>query len=156
MEIATFGAGCFWGVEVAFMQIKGVTKTTVGYLGGTLKNPNYKDVCSGNTGHAEAVQIKYDPEQVAYTELLGLFWRIHNPTTLNKQGADIGTQYRSAIFYHSQEQKELAEKSKIELDNSGKYLRPIVTEITPTSTFYQAENYHQEYLIKNGLSSCHI
>lgn len=156
MEIATFGAGCFWGVEAAFMQIKGVIKTTVGYLGGTLKNPNYKDVCSGNTGHAEAVQIKYDPEQVAYTELLGLFWSIHNPTTLNKQGADIGTQYRSAIFYHSQEQKELAEKSKIELDNSGKYLRPIVTEITPTSTFYQAENYHQEYLIKNGLSSCHI
>lgn len=156
MEIATFGAGCFWGVEAAFMQIKGVTKTTVGYLGGTLKNPNYKDVCSGNTGHAEAVQIKYDPKQVAYTELLGLFWSIHNPTTLNKQGADIGTQYRSAIFYHSQEQKELAEKSKIELGNSGKYLRPIVTEITPTSTFYQAENYHQEYLIKNGLSSCHI
>lgn len=156
LQKATFGAGCFWGVEDAFMQIEGVKRTTVGYLGGTLKNPTYKEVCSGKTGHAEVVQIVFDPEKVSYEELLNLFWEIHNPTLLNRQGPDVGTQYRSAVFYHSEEQKEIAEKSKKALNSSGKYRDPIVTEITEASAFYKAEEYHQEYLKKNGLSSCHI
>ncbi len=155
-EKATFGAGCFWGVEDAFMQLEGVIETTVGYLGGTLKNPSYKDVCTDKTGHAEVVQIIFDPSKVSYEQLLELFWKIHNPTQLNRQGPDVGTQYRSAIFYHNEAQKQMAEKSKEALVQSGKYDRPVVTEITPASTFYKAEEYHQEYLKKNGRSSCHF
>lgn len=155
-EKATFGAGCFWGVEDAFMQIKGVKETTVGYLGGEMENPTYKDVCYNNTGHAEVVQIVFDPKLVSYEALLDIFWKIHNPTLLNRQGPDVGTQYRSAIFFHSEEQKLQAEKSKAELESSQKFKHPIVTEISEASEFYKAEEYHQEYLKKNGLSSCHI
>ena len=155
-ELATFGAGCFWGVEATFRNVKGVKDATVGYLGGTLENPTYKDVCSGRTGHAEVVQLVYDPSQVTYEKLLDVFWENHNPTTLNRQGPDVGTQYRSAIFYHSDEQKRIAEESKAKLTTSGKFSRPIVTEITPASTFYKAEDYHQRYLEKRGLASCHI
>lgn len=156
MEKATFGAGCFWGVEDLYMQVNGVTKTTVGYLGGHLKNPTYKEVCSGNTGHAEVVQIEFDPEQISYEELVEMFWKMHNPTTLNRQGPDIGTQYRSAIFFHSKEQKEIAKASRKKLSKSKVFSSPIVTEITKASEFYAAEEYHQEYLKKNGLSNCHI
>lgn len=154
--IATFGAGCFWGVEDAFMQIKGVTETTVGYLGGSLENPTYQDVCDGNSGHAEVVQIEYNPQEVSYQELLNVFWKMHDPTSLNRQGVDIGTQYRSAIFYQSEEQKSIAYKSKADLEKSDLFKDPIVTEIRKASIFYKAEEYHQEYLKKNGLSSCHI
>ena len=153
---ATFGAGCFWGVEAAYRQIPGVLSTAVGYLGGTLENPTYHDVCSGRTGHAEVVQVDYDPSRVTYDDLLTVFWENHDPTTLNRQGPDVGTQYRSAIFYHDDEQKEAAIKSKEERDRSGRYRRPIVTEITPATEFYMAEDYHQQYLEKRGLSSCHI
>ncbi len=153
---ATFGAGCFWGVEAAYRQIPGVLSTKVGYLGGTLDNPTYKDVCSGRTGHAEVVEVAYDPERLTYGDLLTVFWDNHNPTTLNRQGPDIGTQYRSAIFYHDEEQQQAAIASKEERDRSGKYKTPIVTEVTPASTFYEAEDYHQQYLEKRGLSSCHI
>lgn len=154
MEKATFGAGCFWGVEAAFRKVKGVTSTSVGYLGGTLKNPTYQDVCSGRTGHAEVVQVEYDPSQVSYDELLTVFWDNHNPTTLNRQGPDIGTQYRSAIFFHNPEQQTAATVSKEKLQGSGKYSRPIVTEIMPVSEFYAAEDYHQQYLEKRGLAHC--
>jgi len=154
--LATFGAGCFWGVEAAYRQIPGVISTTVGYLGGTMENPTYRDVCSGRTGHAEVVQVAYDPSRVTYDDLLTVFWENHNPTTLNRQGPDVGTQYRSAIFYHDDTQKELAIASKEEREHSGRYHRPIVTEITPASAFYEAEDYHQQYLEKRGLSSCHI
>lgn len=153
---ATFGAGCFWGVEAAYRQIPGVTSTAVGYLGGTLENPTYHDVCTGRTGHAEVVQVDYDPSRLTYDDLLTVFWENHDPTTLNRQGPDVGTQYRSAIFYHDDEQKEAAIKSKEERDRSGRYRRPIVTEITPATEFYMAEDYHQQYLEKRGLSSCHI
>ena len=153
---ATFGAGCFWGVEAAYRQIPGVLSTTVGYLGGTLDNPTYYDVCTGRTGHAEVVQVEYDPARVTYDDLLTVFWENHDPTTLNRQGPDVGTQYRSAIFYHDDAQKAAAESSKDERDRSGRYRRPIVTEITPATTFYEAEDYHQQYLEKRGLSSCHI
>ena len=156
MSKATFGAGCFWGVEAAFRQIPGVTSTAVGYLGGTMHNPTYYDVCSGRTGHAEVVEVTYDPERVTYDDLLTVFWENHDPTTLNRQGPDVGTQYRSAIFYHDDEQKDAAIRSKDERDRSGRYRRPIVTEITPASEFYMAEDYHQQYLEKRGLSSCHI
>jgi peptide-methionine (S)-S-oxide reductase len=156
MELATFGAGCFWGVEVAFRQIRGVRDALVGYLGGTLANPTYKDVCTGRTGHAEVVQVEYDPAEVTYDRLLEVFWENHDPTTLNRQGPDVGTQYRSAIFYHSPEQKAAAEASRSRLEASGKLRRPIVTEITSASTFYPAEDYHQRYLEKRGLASCHI
>lgn len=155
-ELATFGAGCFWGVEVAFRNVKGVKEALVGYLGGTLENPTYKDVCSGRTGHAEVVQVEYDPAEVTYEKLLDVFWENHNPTTLNRQGPDVGTQYRSAIFYHTDEQKRVAEESMAEQSRSGRFPRPIVTEITPASTFYKAEDYHQRYLEKRGLASCHI
>ena len=156
MELATFGAGCFWGVEVAFRQVRGVKDALVGYLGGTLANPTYKDVCTGRTGHAEVVQVEYDPADVTYDRLLEVFWENHDPTTLNRQGPDVGTQYRSAIFYHSPEQKAAAEASRSRLEASGKLRRPIVTEITAASTFYPAEDYHQRYLEKRGLASCHI
>lgn len=152
---ATFGAGCFWGVEAAFRKIEGVTATTVGYLGGILANPTYHDVCSGKTGHAEVVEVDYDPARVSYEELLDVFWSNHNPTTLNRQGPDIGTQYRSAIFFHTPEQQAAAQASKERQAASGRFERPIVTEITPTSTFYKAEDYHQQYLKKRGLASCH-
>ena len=155
-KIATFGAGCFWGVEAAYRQVPGVLSTRVGYLGGTMENPTYKDVCSGRTGHAEVVEVTYDPERISYDDLLTIFWENHDPTTLNRQGPDVGVQYRSAIFYHDDEQKAAAEASKAERDRSGKYRRPIVTEITPASTFYEAEDYHQQYLEKRGLASCHI
>ena len=155
-KIATFGAGCFWGVEAAYRQVPGVLSTRVGYLGGTMENPTYKDVCSGRTGHAEVVEVTYDPERISYDDLLTVFWENHDPTTLNRQGPDVGVQYRSAIFYHDDAQKAAAEASKAERDRSGKYRRPIVTEITPASTFYEAEDYHQQYLEKRGLASCHI
>lgn len=156
MEKATFAAGCFWGVEEAFRITDGVISTAVGYTGGTTENPSYKKVCSGRTGHAEAVLVEFDPEKVSYSELLDLFWSIHDPTTLNRQGPDVGDQYRSAIFYHDVEQKNTAIKSKAEFGNSGKYRRNIVTEITPAPTFYMAEEYHQQYYVKNGLSGCAI
>ena len=156
MNKATFGAGCFWGVETTFRQIKGVTSTQVGYLGGTTESPTYRDVCSGRTGHAEVVEVEYDPSVVSYDELLRVFWDNHNPTTLNRQGPDSGTQYRSAIFFHTPEQEQAAKVSKQRLQQSGRYRNPIVTEITPASTFYRAEEYHQRYLEKQGLAHCHI
>ena len=152
MEKATFGAGCFWGVEARFRNVKGVIDTVVGYTGGTTKNPTYKDVCTNKTGHAEVVQVTYDPSIVSYEELLEYFWDMHNPTTLNRQGWDVGTQYRSAVFYYNEEQKEKALKFKEKLDNSGKYKKPIVTEIVPISEFYRAEEYHQRYHEKNKKS----
>lgn len=155
MEKATFAAGCFWGVEDAFRQVEGVVDAAVGYEGGSTKNPTYEDVCTDRTGHAEAVQVEYDPEQVSYDDLLNVFWQIHNPTTLNRQGPDIGTQYRSAVFYHTPEQKATAIASKERLERSSRYTRPIVTEIVPASTFYRAEEYHQRYLEKRGDVSCH-
>jgi peptide-methionine (S)-S-oxide reductase len=156
MEKATFGAGCFWGVEETFRQIPGVLNATVGYAGGTLTNPTYHDVCSGETGHAEVVQVEFDPGQVSYDQLLDVFWNSHNPTTLNRQGPDVGTQYRSAIFYHSPEQAAAATASKEKQEAGGRFKRPIVTEITPASTFYPAEEYHQRYLAKHGLKNCHL
>jgi len=156
METATFGAGCFWGVEETFRQIPGVTDTAVGYLGGHLQNPTYKDVCTDETGHAEVVQVTYDPATVSYERLLDAFWAAHDPTTLNRQGPDVGTQYRSAIFFHSPEQERVARASKEKVQASGKFRRPIVTEISPASTFYRAEDYHQKYLAKRGMSHCHI
>ncbi|MDQ6717714.1 MAG: peptide-methionine (S)-S-oxide reductase MsrA [Gemmatimonadota bacterium] len=155
-ELATFGAGCFWGVEVTFRNVKGVKEALVGYLGGSMENPTYKDVCTGRTGHAEVVQVEFDPSQVTFEKLLGVFWENHNPTTLNRQGPDVGTQYRSAIFYHSDGQKRIAEESKAQQMASGRFSRPIVTEITPATAFYKAEDYHQRYLEKRGLASCHV
>ena len=154
LEIATFAAGCFWGVEDSFMKAKGVKSTRVGYTGGKLTNPTYEDVCTNRTGHAEAIQIKYDPKEISYKELLELFWSIHNPTTKNRQGPDIGTQYRSSIFYHTAEQEKIANEVKQELDNS-KFQNKIVTEIVPASTFYPAEEYHQKYYQKIGGGSCY-
>jgi len=156
MEKATFGAGCFWGVEEAFRKVKGVTSTAVGYSGGTFKNPSYRDVCTGQTGHAEVVQVEYDPVQVSYEELLAVFWANHDPTTMNRQGPDVGSQYRSAIFYHTPAQEAAARASKDKLNSSGVYKRPIVTEITPASEFWMAEDYHQQYVAKRGGGSCHI
>lgn len=154
LEIATFAAGCFWGVEDAFMKTKGVKSTRVGYTGGKLTNPTYEDVCTDRTGHAEAIQIKYDPKEISYKELLELFWSIHNPTTKNRQGPDIGTQYRSSIFYHTADQEKIAKEVKQELDNS-KFQNKIVTEIVPASIFYPAEDYHQKYYQKIGGGSCY-
>ena len=151
---ATFAAGCFWGVEELFRNTKGVTSTVVGYTGGHTKNPTYKDVCSGRTGHAESVQIEFDPEIISYEKLLEIFWANHNPTTADRQGPDIGSQYRSAVFYHDDDQKNTAINLKEKLDNSSTFSRPIVTEITKTSTFFNAEDYHQQYLAKGGLASC--
>ena len=148
---ATFAAGCFWHVEALFRQVKGVQNATVGYIGGNLDNPTYQEVCTDRTGHAEAVQVEYDPDQVTYEELLNVFWNNHNPTTLNQQGPDIGTQYRSAIFFHDDDQEKIAKTSKENLTNSGKFEKPIVTEIVNAPTFYKAEDYHQRYFEKQGL-----
>jgi peptide-methionine (S)-S-oxide reductase len=154
MEKATFGAGCFWGVEAVFRCHKGVVSTSVGYSGGTTENPTYEDVCSDKSGHAEVVEVVYDPAEVSYHALLNVFWENHDPTTLNRQGPDIGTQYRSVIFYHNEAQKGAAETSKENLQNAGKYKKNIVTEIKPAAQFYRAEEYHQRYLEKRGLASC--
>jgi peptide-methionine (S)-S-oxide reductase len=156
MAEATFAAGCFWGVEAAFRQVPGVLETTVGYSGGDYPNPSYKDVCSGKTGHAEVVRVRYDPERVTYEQLLDVFWNEHDPTTKNRQGWDVGTQYRSAIFFHDVDQKRAATASRDRLEASGRFRRPIVTEITPVSDFYPAEEYHQRYLEKRGLATCCI
>ena len=155
MATASFAAGCFWGVEVAFRQIDGVNATTVGYSGGDTTNPTYKEVCTDTTGHAEVVQVEYDPDKVSYETLLDLFWSNHDPTQLNRQGPDVGTQYRSAIYYHDDEQKAAATASKDKLESSGRG-RAIVTEITRAQEFYPAEDYHQQYLEKRGLASCTI
>jgi len=149
LETATFAAGCFWCVEAVFQQIEGVQSVTSGYSGGHVKNPSYKEVTTGKTGHAEAIQIKYDPDKISYGELLEVFWKTHDPTTLNRQGPDIGTQYRSVIFYHNEEQKHIAEGSKKEMDNSGYFNDPIVTEIEPYNNFYVAEDYHQNFYSNN-------
>ena len=149
MEKATFAAGCFWGVESTFRKVEGVESTAVGYTGGHYKNPSYKDVCSGKTGHAEAVQLEYNPNEVTYEQLLDVFWEYHNSTTLNGQGVDINDQYRSAIFYHNEEQQKIAQVSKKKLENSGKYQSEIITEITYASEFYMAEEYHQQYFEKH-------
>ena len=156
MAKATIGAGCFWGVEATFRKVEGVFDAAAGYMGGALENPSYKDVCTDTTGHAEVVEIEYDPQKVSYEALLDVFWESHDPTTMNRQGPDVGTQYRSAIFVHSDEQQQAAEVSKERLAASGRFENPIVTEITPASTFYRAEEYHQRYLEKRGLTSCHI
>ena len=150
MEKATFAAGCFWGIEAAFRKVPGVVSAMVGYTGGLLKNPTYEDVCSERTGHAEAVQVEYDPSKVSYEELLEAFWIIHDPTTPNRQGPDVGSQYRSAIFFHTPEQQAVAIASKEKQARSGRYRNPIVTEITPASEFYRAEEYHQHYVEKRG------
>ncbi len=156
MEKATFAAGCFWGVEATFRQIEGVTETKVGYIGGEIENPTYKEVCSDESGHAEAIEMEFDPQIVSYTALLKVFWANHDPMTLNRQGPDFGSQYRSAVFYHSPDQKDQAETLLMELTNSGRYSKPIVTEISVAGQFYDAAEYHQQYLEKRGLSSCHI
>lgn len=149
-EKATFGMGCFWCSEAIFQRLKGVTKVQSGYAGGTVKNPTYEDVCTGNSGHAEVIQVTYQPSVISYKELLEIFWKMHDPTTLNRQGADEGTQYRSVIFYHTPEQKALAEAYKTELNKQKVYPNPIVTAINPFSTFYVAEDYHQNYFKLNG------
>jgi len=150
VEIATFGAGCFWCTEAVFEKLAGVKSVVSGYLGGDKGKPTYREVCSGKTGHAEAVQIAYDPRKISYEHLLSIFWKAHDPTTLNRQGADVGTQYRSAIFYHSDAQKKAAEAAKKELNDSGKYGKPIVTEVSAATTFYEAEGYHQDYFRRNS------
>ena len=154
LKKATFGAGCFWGVEDIFRKLEGVMDTQVGYAGGDFDHPSYQDVCSGVTGHAEVVEVNYDPEIISYNDLLDIFWNIHDPTTLNRQGPDIGTQYRSVIFYHNSKQEELALESKKSLEASGRYEREIVTEIQPAGTFWRAEEYHQQYIEKTGRKSC--
>ncbi len=151
---ATFGAGCFWGVEAAFRQLDGVTKTEVGYEGGKLDRPTYEDVCSHTTGHAEVVEVTYDPERISYEELLDVFWRKHDPTQLNRQGWDIGDQYRSVVFFHDEEQQEIALRSKAR--EQTRHSRPVVTQVEPAQTFYRAEDYHQQYLEKRGLATCRI
>ena len=153
---ATFGAGCFWGVEVAFRQVPGVLNAEAGYEGGSLTNPSYEDVCTGRTGHAEVVEVTFDPARVSFEQLVDVFFTHHDPTTLNRQGPDRGTQYRSAIFYHDQEQRDVAEGAKERWSRSGRWRSPIVTEIAPASTFFRAEEYHQRYLEKHGLASCHL
>ena len=156
MEQATFAAGCFWGVEALFRQVKGVANATVGYTGGTSKNPTYETVCSHTTGHAEAVLVEFDPSQVSYAQLLNIFWSNHNPTTPNQQGPDHGSQYRSAIFYHTPAQNTAALALKQQLEGRHRFPKPIVTEIVPATTFYRAEEYHQRYFEKHGGGQCHI
>jgi len=153
---ATFAAGCFWGVEELFTHVKGVESTQVGYIGGEFDNPTYNDVCSGKTGHAEAIQLEYDPSQVSYEELLMIFWNNHNPTTINQQGPDIGEQYRSGVFFHNQEQESVANKLKEKLQDTAikKFGKKIVTQIVPAKRFFRAEEYHQKYLEKNNLAHC--
>jgi methionine-S-sulfoxide reductase len=156
-EVATLAGGCFWGMEEIIRQIPGILETTVGYTGGKIANPVYEQVKMGNTGHAEAIQIVFDPRKITFEKILEYFFRMHDPTTANRQGGDIGSQYRSAIFFHSDEQKRSAEKVRDEVNKSGKWSRPIVTEITPVSKFYDAEDYHQKYLVKNpGGYTCHF
>ena len=155
-EKATFAAGCFWGVEAAFRQVPGVLDAAVGYSGGGFPEPTYEDVCTGRTGHAESVQVEFDPARVSYDQMLDVFWENHDPTTKNRQGPDVGTQYRSAIFFHSPEQEKAASESKARLDASGRFRRPIVTEIAPASQFWRAEDYHQRSLEKRGLAHCKI
>jgi peptide-methionine (S)-S-oxide reductase len=156
MAKATFAAGCFWGVEDAFRQVKGVTSATVGYTGGTMKNPSYKDVCTGKTGHAEAVEVEFDPTKVSYRELLAVLFQSHDPTQLNRQGPDYGTQYRSAIFFHDAEQEAQARDAVAALDKAGVFKHPIVTQIVPASEFFRAEEYHQKYFEKQGIRACHL
>jgi peptide-methionine (S)-S-oxide reductase len=156
MQKATFAAGCFWGVEATFRQIPGVISTRVGYIGGKTENPTYKEVCTNGTGHAEAVEVEFDPAKVRYEDLLKVFWENHDPTQLNRQGPDWGTQYRSAIFYHSPEQQAAATASKEALEKAHRYSKAIVTQIVPAPTFFAAEDYHQQYLEKRGMASCHI
>ena len=156
IETATFAAGCFWGVEETFRELEGVLDTAVGYEGGNKENPTYQEVCTDGTGHAEAVEVKFDPKRISYEKLLKIFWENHDPTQLNRQGPDIGTQYRSAIFYHSPAQAAAAEKSKDALEKSGTFRRPIVTQIVPAQTFWRAEDYHQQYLAKRGMRHCHF
>ena len=155
-EIATFGAGCFWGIEAAFRRVPGVLDAAVGYSGGHKQNPSYQDVCTDTTGHAEVVQVTFDNEKLSYDQLLNVFWTVHDPTQVNRQGPDYGKQYRTAIFFHSPEQEAAAKKSKQALEASGKLRRPVATEITPAGTFWRAEEYHQRYLEKRGAASCHI
>lgn len=150
LELATFGGGCFWCTEAVFLDVKGVEKVVSGYMGGKVKNPTYKEVCSGLTGHAEVIQLTYDPGVISYPELLEIFWKTHDPTTLNRQGADVGTQYRSVIFYHTEDQKKLANEYKRKLDEGGAFDDPIVTEIASANDFYVAEDYHQNYYNLNG------
>ena len=156
MEKATFAAGCFWGVEETFRALPGVLDTAVGYTGGTTENPSYREVCTGRTGHAEAVQVEYDPARISYDRLLDAFWSSHDPTTKDRQGPDIGTQYRSAIFFHTPEQEAAARKSIARLESEGRFRRPIVTVIEPASAFWRAEEYHQRYLEKQGATSCRL
>lgn len=156
MEKATFAAGCFWGVEAAFRRVPGVVDASVGYTGGAARNPTYENVCGGATGHAEAVEVTFDPERVSFEELLDVFWDTHDPTTLNRQGPDVGDQYRSAIFTHGEEQARAARESKARLEASGRFKRPVVTEIAAVGTFWPAEDYHQRYLEKRGLATCSI
>jgi peptide-methionine (S)-S-oxide reductase len=156
MAKATFAAGCFWGVEATFRQLPGVTSTRVGYTGGHFDHPSYKDVCTDRTGHAEAVEVDFDPAKTSYEKLLQVFWDNHDPTQLNRQGPDWGTQYRSAIFFHSPEQEAVAKASKDAVEKSHHYGKPVVTQIVPATTFYEAEDYQQQYLEKRGLATCHI
>ena len=149
-DTATFGAGCFWCVEAVFQRLEGVKTVKSGYAGGFVKNPSYKEVCNGSTGHAEVCQITYDPSKISYDELLEVFWKTHDPTTMNRQGNDVGTQYRSAVFYHSEEQKDKAEKYKKEINEAHAYPNPVITEIKPISNYYPAEDYHQNYYNQNG------
>lgn len=155
-EFATFGAGCFWGVQQIFDKVDGVIASQVGYMGGFNDNPTYKQVCTDTTGHAEVVHVEFDPARVSYRELVELFWRLHDPTTLNRQGPDYGSQYRSVIYFHSDEQKQIAEGSKAALDSSGKLTRRVVTKIEPAPAFWPAEDYHQKYFDKRGVDGCHI
>jgi peptide-methionine (S)-S-oxide reductase len=156
VEKAYFAAGCFWGVEAAFRKVPGIIETAVGYMGGELPNPTYREVCADQTGHAEAIQVEFDPALVSYDQLLELFFNSHDPTTMNRQGPDVGTQYRSAIFYLNQEQREAAAAAMARLNAAGRYPRPAVTQIVPATAFYRAEEYHQHYLEKIGQDSCHI
>lgn len=156
MEKAAFGAGCFWGVEAEFRKLKGVKSTAVGYMGGQKENPTYEEVCTDKTGHVEVVLVEFNPAEISYEALLEKFWRLHDPTQVNRQGPDTGSQYRTAIFTYSDAQRDAAERSKQELSNSGKHKKPIATVIEPAPTFYIAEDYHQQYLEKRGLASCHI